>query len=99
MRDHRANPKQGRDTAALSRRDLLAAGAGLIAAPTLAASARANVDRGPISARAYGAASATAPLGPLQDDRSSTHLGRNLPNLRIKLVRESFIGRARQKFP
>jgi uncharacterized zinc-type alcohol dehydrogenase-like protein len=67
------NRDQGCSHPVLSRRDVLAAGAGLIAAPLLAATdtqAKGEVaDGGQLDARAYVAASATAPLGPLQIER------------------------------
>ncbi len=60
-----------------NRRNVLKAGMGLIAAPLLASVAPGAyaaekgvpVGNGPFSARAYGAASATSPLGPLQIQR------------------------------
>ncbi len=77
MRDPAPNHDQGCGPAVVSRRSVLAAGAGLVAAPVLAgaatiaraAAAGESGDAGPISARAHGAVSATAPLGPVAVER------------------------------
>ncbi len=68
---------RGRRSVLLSRREVLTAGAGLVAAPLLvsaateasAAPAVVPGGGGPISSLAYGAAGATSPLGPLSIER------------------------------
>jgi hypothetical protein len=58
--------KREHGAAVHGRREVLMAGAALVTAPLLAG---VPVGNGPFSARAYGATSATSPLGPLQIQR------------------------------
>ena len=77
MGNQYTDPYEENRPAMLDRREFLAAGAGLITAPLLAgvaAYAQAEqtevpVGKGPFAARAYGATSATSPVGPLQIQR------------------------------
>src|SRR4051794_28300718 len=78
MAYEKINPDRARETLHMSRRDVLTAGASLVAAAPLLTGAAAeahaspadeSIGKGPIPARAYGTPNATSPLGPVAIER------------------------------